>query len=857
MRIRRVTTPLSLCLILLAGCGRRVEREVPESGLLRALTHPNDLRVLSSPISADPPEHDAVRAVEETLELRPVEQARLAGPLSFPPLEKEGLTLYVGEDRFRGGFDLIRANPDWHVEADPETFRLRNVDYPAWKPTPDGGSGLWWKGGEVIAEARVSQATFYDVVLTVRGSRMYDNVPRLALIVDGETISEFDLQVPRRHAVTVVGAGSYMEKGSHSCAVRLLAKTVDPEQDIHMGVRVMKMELVPKDMVVVPEDSAPVGGKLTARYVTRNHAPERWQLFAKEHDLLRTDHGLFVSRETGLEVQGEYRPAIFAPAGTVFEWTVRLPRQPELALGMATAPTTWFNIPSQVKFTVDIIPHDFWKKRQTLFEETLDSWLDPANGKWRDVTLDLDRWAGREATLRFATTSAGADAADCSYSFWSEPQLRGRTDTKKNDNVLIHLIDTVRTDHLGCYGYDKDTSPTIDALAESGILFENAVSQWPATKGSTASLLTGLYPVAHGVHMGGTVHEQAQMLAQTLAGQGYLTFAISDNQVITCERGFGRGCDRFYWMVNRYGSEMPRQTPARFIMETLTECLEAAAGRPFLLYVHSVYPHDDYWAPREFREMFTGEYQGIVDGKIKTCRRRGKEFTENDFRQLLGLYDAEIRYGDVLTKSMLDALKTADLSENTIFVLTADHGEEFMDHGAWGHCHTLFGELLNVPLIMRGPLLPSHKRIPQTVRLIDVAPTLLDILELPPMNCHGETLLPLIRGEDVRSRTATSEAGTRDAPSISIRHERYKYVRTNELKKARIREGEFLFDLINDPSEQHNLLEKEPELVEQMKAEGDRYYEQYGEWFGERAGQSLSDLSPEELRDLKALGYVR
>lgn len=857
MLVKRVIARITVVLVIASGCGPRVEREFPRSGILRALTHPNDLRVLSSPIPEDPPEDHPVRVVEETLTLRPADQARFAAPLGFPAPEKEDLALYVGRDRFNEKFQLIRATPEQGLVIEPTDFLVRKVGGPFRRATlHNGGAVLFWKGVEVVAEARVSQAAFYDVVLTVRGYRMYDVVPRLALLVDGKTISEFDLQVPRRHAVTVVAARSYMEKGNHRCAVRLLTKTVDPEQDIPMGVHVMRMALVPKDMVVVPQDSAHAGDKLTARYVTRNHAPERWRLFAKDHDLLRTDHELFVSRETGLDVQGEYRPAIFAPAGTVFEWTVRLPKQPELAVGMATAPTTWCNVPSQVKFTIDITPHGFSKKRLTLFEETVNSWSDPANGKWRDVTLDLDRWTDREVTLRF-TTSAGTDAADCSHSFWSEPQLRGRTDAKKNHNVLIHLIDTVRTDHLGSYGYDKDTSPTIDALAETGILFENAVSQWPATKGSTASLLTGLYPVSHGVHMGGTVHEQAQMLAQALAAQGYLTFAISDNQVITCERGFGRGCDRFYWMVNRYGSEMPTQTPARFIMETLTECLEAAAGRPFLLYVHSVYPHDDYWAPSEFREMFTGEYQGIVDGKIKTCRRRESEFTENDFRQLLGLYDAEIRYADTLTKYMLDSLEEANLSENTIFVLTADHGEEFMDHGAWGHCHSLFGELLNVPLIMKGPLLPSHKRIPQTVRLIDVAPTLLDVLELPPMNCHGETLLPLIRGEDVKWRTATSEAGARDAPSISIRHERYKYVRTIELKEARIQEGEFLFDLVNDPSEQHNLLEEKPELVEQMKAEVDRYYEKYGEWFGERAGQSLSDLTPEELRDLKALGYVR
>lgn len=293
-------------------------------------------------------------------------------------------------------------------------------------------------------------------------------------------------------------------------------------------------------------------------------------------------------------------------------------------------------------------------------------------------------------------------------------------------------------------------------------------------------------------------------------------------------------------------------------METVKECLEVAQEKPFFLYIHSNYPHDHYWAPAEFREAFTEDYHGIVDGRLWTYRDSQDDLTETDFQQIHALYDAEVRYADGLTKYILDALTAAQVSEETLFILTADHGEEFMDHGGWGHCHTLFRELLNVPLIIEGLSLPSRRRIPQTVRLIDVAPTVLDMLGLPPMNCHGESLLPLVRGEEEEWRIAISEGGVPDKLAISIRDRRYKYAKTQTVKvkawATGMSDGEFLFDLANDPEERNNLLESEPELVEQMRARVTRYYDQYRGWFGEPSG---SKLSAEEIRELKAVGYLR
>ena len=847
-------------LLLAAGCGQPVEHTFPESGLLRALTPPCDLRVVSSPIFVSPEDSDVTQVVEN-LELKLASHTLMEAPLSFTPLADKGLFLHIGRDEFCHDFDLVRANPDWHVAMEAESFRLHKANWPHWKATTKRGAPLWWEGAELSADATVRHSAFYDVLLTAMGIRVFESVPRVALVVDDKSIGEFDIPVARRSFEAAVSATAYIDEGDHTFGVRLVNKTVDADGKQETGVFVKRMELVPKHMVVVPEDSVPPGGKLTARYETGPLAAEQWRAFAKEHNFTRTDGGLLISGEGGLDVQGEYRPAIFAPPGTVFEWTVRLPRKPRLAFGMGTEPGSRLHAMSAVKFSVDLIPHGIWGSQRRLLDKAVDSWTDPANGNWCDVSFDLGRWAQQKVTLRFSTAPASAEGLGWACSFWSEPRLRGQTDSTENLNVVILLIDALRKDHLGCYGYAKQTSPTIDAVAARGALFENCVSQFPSTCGSIASLLTGLYPVSHGCYTAGAlIHPQAETLAQALAAQGYATYAISDNRLIDPKYGYGRGFDRLCSLEDRHGSGIPRQTPARLIQNVVRECLDAAEGRPFFVYVHSVYPHDWYWAPREFREMFTTDPDGSAHGpSLWTWRAfdgRARGPTAPELREMLAFYDAEIRYADALTGDILDALQNAGVRDRTLLVLTADHGEEFLDHGGWDHGRTLFREVLDVPLIIQGPTVPSHGRVRHTVRLIDVVPTVLDMLEFPRMSCHGESLLPLMRGEDDGRRMAISEGGLPEKRGFSIRGERYKYVRTESVSALSMKKGEFLFDLVEDPLEQQNLLAEKPEVVAQMKAEVDSYLARYSGWLPKRKAQSLSDISSDVLEDLKSLGYV-
>jgi len=231
---------------------------------------------------------------------------------------------------------LIRARPEERLLIKAEDFHVHKVGNPYQKPEKleHWGVVLFWTDWEVGCDAVIPRAAFYDVVITIKGKREFAGVPRLVLIVDDIVISEIDFPIPKQLFVTDISTNLYLEKVNHNFEIRMVKKPRDA------GVYVMKLELIHKDMVVVSKNTTLEGNNLTARYQIRNLALEPWCNFVRERDLGRTEHGLFITKETGLDVQGEYRPAIFAPPGTVFEWTVLLPEVPILQLGMATLPST-------------------------------------------------------------------------------------------------------------------------------------------------------------------------------------------------------------------------------------------------------------------------------------------------------------------------------------------------------------------------------------------------------------------------------------------------------------------------------------------------------------------------------------
>lgn len=298
-------------------------------------------------------------------------------------------------------------------------------------------------------------------------------------------------------------------------------------------------------------------------------------------------------------------------------------------------------------------------------------------------------------------------------------------------HVLLISIDTLRSDHLGCYGYPRATSPHIDELSKRGTLFENACSTASWTLPSHASLMTGTYPARHGVRDDGNrLRPDLPTLAERLQELGYWTCGAVSGVYVTRTFGFERGFERFDEALAR---DSRQKNVATGIVDRLLEQIDARpAGAPFFAFAHVFDPHFDYRPPSPYRERFVDPaYDGELDGTLGSMAPYldAGPMREADRQHLIDLYDGEIAYVDAEIGRLLAALEEREVLADTVVVVTADHGEEFKEHGALGHAKTLYNEQLAIPLIIAGtPRFPPGQRHAAPVSLVDVAPTILALV---------------------------------------------------------------------------------------------------------------------------------
>ncbi len=356
-------------------------------------------------------------------------------------------------------------------------------------------------------------------------------------------------------------------------------------------------------------------------------------------------------------------------------------------------------------------------------------------------------------------------------------------------NVLVILIDALRPDHLGVYGYERPTSPTIDRLAAEGVLFESAFSQASWTKPSVPSLFTGLYPIEHRVFTGSdeerpgritsdVLAEKHTTIAEVFQAQGYRTAAFLDNAQLRDFLGFAQGFETYEEDLGR----------AEAITSRFVDWLRELDEEPFFAYVHYLDPHWPYDPPAPYDQLFPKPTGTSIDFGTLNWKHLERQIEDgrmipnaDDLAALQALYDGEIRYNDQAIGSLLDALREHDLLKSTLIVLTADHGEEFWEHGRLGHGRSLYDEVLHVPLILRLPGgVPA--RIADQVELVDVMPTLLDLSGIPiPEDLSGKSLRPLVTGESWDERPAFADhrpEGLAGRIQQSVRLPAEKLVRT-------------------------------------------------------------------------------
>ncbi len=479
-------------------------------------------------------------------------------------------------------------------------------------------------------------------------------------------------------------------------------------------------------------------------------------------------------------------------------------------------------------------------------------------------------------------------------------------------HIILYVLDALRADHLGCYGYERPTSPHIDQLAAEGVVFENCFTSTTWTRPVAASLLTGVYPAVHGTRSRYDLFSTPlTRLPEALRRGGYKTAAFSTMGNVAGKIGFNRGFDMYSdlfaepaLLARRQKLDAAREgllhEAAREVALPLAEDINdflfpwLAENRTAVTFsfVWSIETHEPYRAPEAFRR-FAPRPLRPGEGESDDIRAA----TAADANRLRNLYDDEIHYNDHCLGELVAHLKQIGIYDETLLIITGDHGEAFYEHGVYTHGHTPYEELIHVPLIIKFPGQGyAGRRVGALAELIDIFPTLvaaagLDNAEVGITAVQGHNLLPLLAG----SQTAVRQFTFSDSQSLaihnhylSIRDERWKYVqvarplrRANTLlhtvqhliarrmlgdvlrhprhflRNRRQQAREYLFDLHTDPQEQHNLAAQRREELAFYRQHLAAWQHQNGLLAQQSGSPTGVYLEDDHLRQhLERLGYL-
>ena len=426
---------------------------------------------------------------------------------------------------------------------------------------------------------------------------------------------------------------------------------------------------------------------------------------------------------------------------------------------------------------------------------------------------------------------------------WTD--IRGLAE-RDDVNVVFVVLDMLRADRLSTYGYERETSPIMDALASSGIVFENVKAQSSWTKTSMASLWTATHGFTNGVtrYMHG-LPDEATLPAEILRDAGYQTVGIWRNGWVAPNFGFGQGFDLYYKPVAKQsvGVRLAQDNPSAFKLggsdQDLTRAaqafLEASPQSPFFLYLH-------------YMDIHQYVYDDVA----------------NFGTSMSDIYDNSIHWVDRNIGTLWAVLQQQDLMRNTVLVIASDHGEEFGEHGGEGHAQTLYREVTWVPLIVALPFrLEPGIRVQTQIENVDIWPTLLDLLGRDPLpGAQGTSRLSLIEA----AAQGIEDPGARDGPLFAELDRTWGRQEAEPNPLITVQESDFrlfvptlspersaLFDVATDPWEQENIAAKHPEEVARLLKVLEDYQSRHESVWGGPKEVALDDL---ELMQLKALGYM-
>ena len=561
-----------------------------------------------------------------------------------------------------------------------------------------------------------------------------------------------------------------------------------------------------------------------------------------------------------LSVAGGYRQGIVAPASAVVRFRPRVPAGAKLTFAVGVErKDDQVRQPAAVRFTVEV-------DGRARFVRVLDPGTRRDDRVWVDAAIDLGVAEEREMEIALRTEPVGD--ASLAVPAWSHVRLVRETWRERQaagpgaPNVIVLLVDTLRAGDLGCYGARPSPSPTLDRLAAGGRLFTQAIAQAPWTLPSVTSLFTGRDPSSHGVvggqrvdaKDGGYTADRAFLadtiptFAEEASAAGITTMAVVTNALVSRRTNLSRGFETFVeldWAKSRRG-----WPPAAEVNRTFLAWLAENRDRRFLAYLHYMDVHDPYTPPPTHRPAPPpGIRQGIADGKSAEFAVRINEHGDDplpaaDVEYLRQLYDGEIAGWDDELARLLDGLDRAGLRQSTAIVVTADHGEEFQEHGMLSHRPHVYEECVRVPLVVAGPGV-APGRVTAQVQGVDLFPTLAALMgfRVPP-GLRGENVLAAPETRPAFIETAKGRTLARvETPLVAVRLPGWKLIEAPVL-------GEYeLYDLSADPEERHDVFAGNPEAA--------RLAGLIADWRAHLAAPpSPAGSRPDVLEKMRELGYV-
>ncbi len=530
-----------------------------------------------------------------------------------------------------------------------------------------------------------------------------------------------------------------------------------------------------------------------------------------------------------IRIRGETCEALF---GSLPLWRAVIPAHAVLEVHLGVLHQVWRDAKGEgVRFVITIIDQGGEKHR--VLDERLDPLGTRLHRQWQLRQLGLGPFAGQRVGIRFTVDHLGDPVRD--YAFWGNPMIFVRPGEHAPSPVLLISCDTTNAGHLSCYGYERITTPHLDAFASDAVLFEEAYAPITWTLPSHISMMTGLYPKEHRVDLASALPEDVPRLAESLHNADYVTAAFTGFTVnLDPARGFGKGFDVY---------NIPHPTQGLFYFRDVASThrlaetwLDTHSGAPFFLFLHNFdihsreptahsylpyYPEDPQY--RRFSNEFDpppelprkGSDLPVGDEIFQAFNRGERPISAEERAYFIALYDDAILSVDAALGTLFASLRNRGLYDRALIIVTSDHGEEFGEHEYYKH-ETVYRGCARVPLLIKFPQNRfSGRRVAEVVELIDIYPTVLDVLRLPEEEgVSGQSLLPFLEGTGTLTNLAFTEYygqhAVRNAEESLVRH---PGADTCELYRYR-----------EDPGEQHDRFQAEVETVPALSRALDEFF---------------------------------